>query len=256
MVAATTDRSLAGRVGVVTGASRGIGLAIATELVRRGAKVCITGRKPDALDAAVGELGGPAHALGVAGNAADEGHQAETLERAVETFGKVDMLVNNAAINPVYGPTVDIVPDVAAKILHTNVLAPLAWTRRARELSLAEHSGSVVNVASIGGLRASPGIGLYGVSKAALIRLTMELAHELGPDIRVNAVAPGIVKTDFSTALYDGRENEVAAEYPLRRLGVPNDIAGAVAFLLSREAAWITGQTLTIDGGVTLGGGL
>jgi len=136
------------------------------------------------------------------------------------------------------------------------VLAPLAWTRRARDAWMGEHGGSIVNVASVAGLRASPGIGMYGVSKAALIRLTMELAAELGPRIRVNAVAPAVVKTKFATVLYEGREEEVSAAYPLRRLGTPEDIAGAVAFLLSADAAWITGQTLVLDGGVTLRGGL
>jgi len=121
---------------------------------------------------------------------------------------------------------------------------------------MGEHGGSVVNVASIAGLRASPGIGMYGVSKAALIRLTAELAVELGPGIRVNAVAPAVVKTKFATALYEGREEEVAAAYPLKRLGVPEDIAGAVAFLLSDQASWITGQVLVLDGGVTLTGGV
>jgi NAD(P)-dependent dehydrogenase (short-subunit alcohol dehydrogenase family) len=144
----------------------------------------------------------------------------------------------------------------AAKILAVNVLAPLAWTRRARDAWMGEHGGSIVNVASIAGLRPSPGIGMYGISKAALIRLTTELAVELGPRIRVNAVAPAIVKTKFATVLYEGREEQVAAAYPLRRLGVPEDIAGVVAFLLSDQASWITGQTLVLDGGVTLTGGV
>ena len=121
---------------------------------------------------------------------------------------------------------------------------------------MGEHGGSIVNVASVAGLRPSPGIGMYGVSKAALIRLTTELAVELGPGIRVNAVAPAVVKTKFATALYEGREEEVSAAYPLKRLGVPEDVAGAVAFLLSDAASWITGQTLVLDGGVTLTGGV
>jgi NAD(P)-dependent dehydrogenase (short-subunit alcohol dehydrogenase family) len=166
------------------------------------------------------------------------------------------MLVNNTGINPVYGPISDVDPVAAAKILAVNVLAPLAWIRRARDAWMGEHGGSVVNVSSVAGLRPSPGIGMYGVSKAALIRLTTELAVELGPRIRVNAVAPAIVKTQFATVLYEGREEQVAAAYPLKRLGVPEDIAGAVAFLLSDQASWITGQTLVLDGGVTLTGGV
>jgi len=248
--------SLKERVAIVTGASRGIGLGIAAELVRRGAKVCVTARREEALTAAVAELGGPDVAIAVPGKADDTDHQAETVARAIEVFGRLDMLVNNAGINPVYGPVIDADPAAAAKILAVNVLAPLAWTRRARDAWLGEHGGSVVNVASVAGLRASPGIGMYGVSKAALIRLTAELAVELGPRIRVNAVAPAVVKTRFATALYENREEELSAAYPLKRLGVPEDIAGAVAFLLSDQASWITGQTLVLDGGVTLAGGL
>jgi NAD(P)-dependent dehydrogenase (short-subunit alcohol dehydrogenase family) len=248
--------ALKDRVAIVTGASRGIGLGIAAELVRQGARVCVTARGQEALDTAVAELGGPDVAIGVPGKSDDAEHQAEAVARTVEAFGSLDMLVNNTGINPVYGPVADVDPVAAAKILAVNVLAPLAWTRRARDAWMGEHGGSIVNVASIAGLRPSPGIGMYGISKAALIRLTTELAVELGPRIRVNAVAPAIVKTKFATLLYEGREEQVAAAYPLRRLGVPEDIAGAVAFLLSDQASWITGQTLVLDGGVTLTGGV
>ena len=248
--------ALQNRVAIVTGASRGIGLGIATELVRQGAKVCVTARGADSLAAAVAELGGPDVAIAVPGKADNADHQAEAVARTMEAFGRLDMLVNNTGINPVYGPVVDTDPAAAAKILAVNVLAPLAWTRRARDAWMGEHGGSIVNVASVAGVRASPGIGMYGVSKAALIRLTMELAVELGPRIRVNAIAPAVVKTKFATALYEGREEQVSAAYPLKRLGVPEDIAGAVAFLLSDQASWVTGQTLVLDGGVTLTGGL
>jgi NAD(P)-dependent dehydrogenase (short-subunit alcohol dehydrogenase family) len=248
--------SLKDRVAIVTGASRGIGLGIAAELVRRGAKVCVTARRPEALAEAVAELGGANVAIGVPGKADDADHQAEAVARTIEAFGQLDMLVNNAGINPVYGPVTDIDPAAAAKILAVNVLAPLAWTRRARDAWMGEHGGAVVNVASVAGLRASPGIGMYGVSKAALIRLTMELAAELGPRIRVNAVAPAVVKTKFATALFEGREEQVSAAYPMKRLGLPEDIAGVVAFLLSDQASWVTGQTVVLDGGVTLTGGV
>jgi NAD(P)-dependent dehydrogenase (short-subunit alcohol dehydrogenase family) len=248
--------SLKDRVAIVTGASRGIGLGIAAELVRRGARVCVTARRPESLAEAVAELGGPDVAIGVPGKADDAGHQAEAVARTIEAFGSLDMLVNNTGINPVYGPVIDTDPAAALKILTVNVLAPLAWTRLARDAWMGEHGGSVVNIASVAALRASPGIGLYGVSKAALVRLTMELAAELGPRIRVNAVAPAVVKTKFATALYEGREEEVASAYPMKRLGVPEDIAGVVAFLLSDQASWVTGQTVVLDGGVTLTGGL
>ena len=232
------------RVAIVTGASRGIGLGIAKTLVERGAKVCITAR------------GGPDVAIAVPGKSDDTAHQDEAIAKTIETFGRLDYLVNNTGINPVYGPVLDIEPEAAAKILAVNVLAPLAWTKRARDAWMSEHGGAVVNVASVAGLGASPGIGLYGVSKAALIRLTIEMGVELGPGIRVNAVAPAVVKTKFATALYEGREEEVASAYPLKRLGVPSDIAGAVAFLLSDDAGWITGQTVVLDGGRTLAGAL
>jgi NAD(P)-dependent dehydrogenase (short-subunit alcohol dehydrogenase family) len=248
--------SLKDRVAIVTGASRGIGLGIATELVRQGARVCVTARRAEPLAEVVAELGGPEVAIAVPGKADDADHQAEAVARTVEAFGRLDMLVNNTGINPVYGPVLDIDPEAAAKILAVNVLAPIAWMRRARDAWMGEHGGSVVNVSSVAGLRPSPGIGMYGVSKAALIRLTEELAVELGPRIRVNAVAPAVVKTKFATAIYEGREEEVAATYPLKRLGVPEDIAGAVAFLLSDQASWVTGQTLVLDGGVTLTGGV
>lgn len=248
--------ALKGRVALVTGASRGIGLGIAAELVRQGAKVCVTARGADALAAAAVSLGGPEVAIGVPGKADDAAHQAEAVAKTLEAFGRLDMLVNNTGINPVYGPIADTDPGAAAKIFAVNVLAPLAWTRRARDAWMGEHGGSIVNVASIAGVRASPGIGMYGVSKAALIRLTMELAVELGPLIRVNAVAPAVVKTKFATSLYEGREEQVSAAYPLKRIGAPEDIAGAVAFLLSDQASWVTGQTLILDGGVTLSGGL
>ena len=244
--------SLKDRVAIVTGASRGIGLGVATELVRLGARVCITARSPEPLAAAVTELGGPDVAIAVPGKSDNADHQAEAIAATIEAFGRLDMLVNNTGINPVYGPITDVDPVAAAKILAVNVLAPLAWTRQARDAWMGAHGGAIVNIASVAGLHPSPGIGMYGISKAALIRLTTELAVELGPGIRVNAVAPAVVKTKFATALYEGREEQVSAAYPLKRLGVPGDVAGAVAFLLSDDASWITGQTLVIDGGVTL----
>lgn len=248
--------ALTDRVAIVTGASRGIGFGVAQALVDAGAKVVITARKPDPLAEAVAQLGGESVALGVPGKADDADHQDEAVARTLETFGRIDFLVNNTGINPVYGPILDVDTDAAAKIFGVNVLSPLAWTRKVRDAWMGEHGGAIVNVSSIAGLRTSPGIGMYGVSKAALIRLTTELAHELAPSIRVNAVAPAVVKTTFATALYADREEEVASAYPMQRLGVPSDVAGAVTFLLSEQAGWITGQTLVVDGGVTLGGGL
>ncbi|NMO01642.1 SDR family oxidoreductase [Gordonia sp. TBRC 11910] len=242
-----------GKTAIVTGASRGIGLAVAQRLIDDGARVVITGRKADALDAAVAELGGPDVALGVAGHADDSAHQRETVGRAIETFGSVDLLVNNTGINPVFGPLIDIDLDAARKIVEVNVFAALAWTQEAHRHGLGDGGGAVVNVSSLAGIRPAPGIAMYGASKAMLIHLTEELALELGPSIRVNAVAPAVVKTKFARALYENNEEQVAAAYPLKRLGVPEDISSAVAFLLSDDAAWITGQLIVIDGGATLG---
>ncbi|WP_392390591.1 SDR family oxidoreductase [Nocardioides sp. L-11A] len=245
-----------GKTAIVTGASRGIGLAIGERLVAEGARVVLTGRGKDALDEAVAALGGPDRALGVAGKADDEEHQADVVRRAIETFGSADLLVNNTGINPAYGPMIDLDLAVARKVVDVNVLAALAWTQRVHAAWMKEHGGAVVNISSVSGVKPAPGIGLYGASKAMLISMTELLAVELGPDIRVNAVAPAVVKTRFATALYEGREAEVAAQYPLKRLGEPEDIGSVVAFLLSDDAAWLTGQTVVVDGGVTLTGGV
>jgi 3-oxoacyl-[acyl-carrier protein] reductase len=245
-----------GKTAVVTGASRGIGLAIAERLVADGATVVVTGRTKEALDEAVALLGGPEHALGVAGKADDAEHQAETVRQAIEAFGGVDLLVNNAGINPSYGPMIELDLGVARKVVEVNCLAALAWTQQAHRSWMKEHGGAVVNVSSVSGVKPAPGIGMYGASKAMLISMTELLAVELGPKTRVNAVAPGVVKTRFASALYEGREDQVAEQYPLKRLGVPEDIGSVVSLLLSDEASWITGQTVVIDGGVTLTGGV
>ena len=238
-----------GRTALVTGGSRGIGLAIARSLVARGARVVVTGRTPGALAEAVSALGGPEVAVGVAGHAGDAAHRAEAVRTAVDTFGGLEVLVGNVGINPVYGPLVDLPLDGFRKILDTNVVGTLGLVQEAWRAWMAEHGGSVLVVASVAGLKASPMIGGYGVSKAALVNLVTQLAVELGPTVRVNAVAPAVVKTRFAGALYEGREAEVAAQYPVGRLGVPEDVGEAAAYLLGDGAGWVTGQTLVLDGG-------
>lgn len=248
------------RVAIVTGASRGIGLAVAERLVADGAKVVITARKEEALAEAAKSLGddgaGQPRAAWVAGHGDDEAHQDETVAKALEEFGRLDMLVNNTGINPVWGRMIDVELGAAEKILRVNVISAVAWAQKVYHAALKNGGGGIVNIASIGGLKPAPNLGMYGTSKAALIHVTEELALELGPDIRVNAVAPAVVKTKFAGALYEGREDEVAATYPLKRLGVPDDVGSVVAFLLSDDAAWVTGQTIVIDGGLTLTGGV
>jgi 3-oxoacyl-[acyl-carrier protein] reductase len=247
-------QGIAGKVALVTGASRGIGLGIAQRLVEEGARVCITARKPEALDEAVRALGAD-RAIAVAGKADDPDHREDAVRRTIEAFGSLDLLVNNAGINPVAGPLVDFDLGAARKTVEVNALGALAWVQAAYRAWMQEHGGAVVNISSVSGVKPAPMIGMYGATKAMLISLTETLAVELGPTIRVNAVAPAIVKTAFATPLYEGHEEEIAATYPLRRLGVPEDVAGAVAFLLSDDAAWLTGQTVVLDGGVTLAGG-
>lgn len=243
-----------GRVAIVTGASRGIGLAIARRLITEGARVCITGRNGDALAAAAADLG--PSSMTSTGRAQDAAHQAGTVRRVLETWGRLDVLVNNTGVNPVYGPLLDLTDEAARKIFEVNVLGALGWTRHAVRAWMGEHGGSVVNIASVAGMRPAEGIGMYGVSKAALIQLTAQLAAELGPGVRVNAVAPAVVRTRFARALYEGREDEVAARYVSGRLGEPHDVAGAVAYLASSDAAWVTGQTIVVDGGLSLTGGV
>jgi NAD(P)-dependent dehydrogenase (short-subunit alcohol dehydrogenase family) len=210
---------LVGRTAVVTGASRGIGLAIAAALLDSGANVVLTSRR-------------------------------------LERFGSLDILVNNAATNPAFGPLVDQDHTRVAKTLDVNLWAPLLWTQLAWRAWMAKHGGAVVNVASVGGMAVSPDLGIYHVSKAALIHLTRQLALELGPNVRVNAIAPGVVRTRLSEGLWKDSEARVAAATPLGRIGEPEDVGGAVAFLASDRARWVTGTTVVIDGGQLLAPGV
>jgi len=247
-----------GKTAIVTGASRGIGLAIAQRLVAEGAKVCLTARgEEQLLEAAQGFPDGSV--ITVAGRADDPDHRAQVLDAVALHLGGLDVLVNNAGINPVYGPleTADLA--AARKIFEVNVLGTLAWTQDVLAhpgLGFRRRRGNVVNISSISADTPAPGLGLYGISKAAVSHLTRTLSVELAPDIRVNAVAPAVVKTQFARALYEGREEQVAAAYPLKRLGTPDDVASAVAYLASADADWVSGQVLTLDGGLGNAGGL
>ncbi|TWP47234.1 SDR family oxidoreductase [Lentzea tibetensis] len=249
------SQDFTGKAALVTGASRGIGYGIAHELLSRGASVTITSRKPEACNAAAASLaadaGVPAdRVLAVPGNAGDDAAREEAVVRTVERFGSLDVLVNNTGINPQFGFLMEADLNAVRKIFDVNVVAALGFAQQAWKAWLGEHGGAIVNIASVGGLRSTGVIGAYGASKAALIRLTEELAWQLGPRVRVNAVAPAVVKTKFAEALWSGREDEATQQYPMKRLGTPEDVAKLVAFLVSDDASWITGETVRVDGGL------
>jgi NAD(P)-dependent dehydrogenase (short-subunit alcohol dehydrogenase family) len=241
---------LTGRTAIVTGASRGIGWAIAAALVKAGANVIVTSRRQESADEAARTLG--PDAVGFQAHAADAAAAEACVALAVERFGRLDVLVNNAGTNPAYGPVVDQDHARFAKTFDLNVWAPVLWTSLAWNAWMREHGGAIVNTASVGGLIIGPDLGLYDASKAALIHLTKQLALELGPKVRVNAVAPGVVRTRLAAALWQDNEAQLATDMPLGRIGEPEDVGAAVAFLASDAAAWITGETMVIDGGQRL----
>jgi NAD(P)-dependent dehydrogenase (short-subunit alcohol dehydrogenase family) len=244
------DARVDGKVALVTGASRGIGEAVVRELLASGAAgVVMTGRKGESLEPLAAELG--ERVVAVVGNATDETHANEAVRTAVDTFGSCDLLVNNAGTNPAAGTLVDVDLGAVDKTWEVNLRAPLIWSRAAWHGSMHEHGGAIVSIGSIGGLRPSPAIGAYNVSKAAVHHLTRQLAHELAPTVRVNAVAAAIVRTRLSQMLWSWDEEAVGRAHPLQRLGEPEDVARAAVFLLSDAAAWITGVVLPVDGGVT-----
>jgi 3-oxoacyl-[acyl-carrier protein] reductase len=241
-----------GKTAIITGGSRGIGLGAARALLNRGANVCLTARKEDGLAAARAELDADDRVLTTAGHGRDPEHRAAAVAACMERFGSVDVLVNNAAINPFHGKLMDIDLELALKTLDMNVVAAIGWSQAVHRAWMADNGGSIVNVSSVGGFRASPNLGIYSTSKAALIHLTENLALELAPGVRVNAVAPAVVKTRFAAALWEGQEERVSALFPLTRLGTIEDIGAAIAFLASDDSGWVTGHTLVIDGGLLL----
>jgi NAD(P)-dependent dehydrogenase (short-subunit alcohol dehydrogenase family) len=244
---------LEGKVALVTGGSRGIGKGIARAFAEAGARVMITSRKGESCEAAAREIGGDV--WWEAGHAGRPGDAERVIAATIERLGGLHVLVNNAATNPYAGPTIDVDLPRWEKTFEVNVTAPLVWTQLAWRHALREHGGSVINIASVGGLATNPILGVYDVTKAALIHLTYQLAAELGPRVRVNALAPGLIKTDFARALWEGEGGErVARSYPLKRLGEPEDVAAAALFLADeRHSGWITGHTLVLDGGGLVG---
>jgi NAD(P)-dependent dehydrogenase (short-subunit alcohol dehydrogenase family) len=246
-----TTPDLSGRTAIITGASRGIGLAIAQRLTAGGANVVLTARKQESADAAAEQVGGSA--IGVAAHAVDEDAAKRCVDLTLDRFGSVDILVNNAGTNPAFGPLIDQDHARFTKIFDVNLWAPLLWTSLVVKSWMGEHGGAVLNTASIGGMHQSPAMGMYNATKAALIHVTKQLALELSPRIRVNAICPGVVRTKLAEALWKDHEDPLASSTALGRIGEPADVAAAVAFLVSDEASWITGETLVIDGGQLLG---
>jgi NAD(P)-dependent dehydrogenase (short-subunit alcohol dehydrogenase family) len=249
---------LTGKVAVVTGSSRGIGKASVFELAEHGAKVVVSSRKQDACDEVAAEINakyGDGTAIAVAANISDKEGLQHLVDESRRAFGKIDILVCNAASNPYYGPQEGISDDQFRKILDNNIVSNHWLISMVVPEMRARKDGSVIIISSIGGLRGSTAIGAYCISKAADMQLARNLAHEYGPDnVRVNCIAPGLVRTDFARALWEDPERQKAttSTVPLRRIGEPEDIAGGVVFLASKAAAFTTGQTIVMDGGVTI----
>ncbi len=244
-----------GKAAVITGGSKGIGKGIAQAFVDAGANVLITARKPDVLEAAVAELG--PNASWTAGHTGKPEDGERVIAECIERYGSCDVLVNNAATNPWAGPLIDAPLGMWDKTVEVNLRGPLAWSQIAWQQWMKDHDGcSIINIASVGGYKTSSNLGLYGVLKAALIHMTQQLASELAPNVRVNALAPAVIRTDFARILWEGEAGvKAAASYPMKRLGEPADI-GEAAVYLAAGASWMTGQTLVLDGGALIATGV
>ena len=249
---------LQGQVAVITGSSRGIGQAIAERMAEHGAKVVISSRKQDACDAvaaAINAKHGAGTALAVAANISSKDALQNLVDRTLAAFGRIDTLVCNAASNPYYGPMAGIADEQFRKILDNNIIANHWLISMAAPQMISRRAGSIIIISSIGGLRGTPVIGAYGISKAADMQLARNLAHEYGPhNVRVNCIAPGLIRTDFAKALWDNPAALAArnASTPLRRIGEPDEIAGAAVYLAAPASSFMTGQSLVVDGGVTI----
>jgi NAD(P)-dependent dehydrogenase (short-subunit alcohol dehydrogenase family) len=245
---------LDGKVALITGATRGIGRAIAEGYAAAGASVAVLARKQHELD----ETEQAMRAIGAdvttyAGSAGDPEAIDASVTQCIDRLGRLDVLVNNAATNPTFGPMIETEPRAVRKVLEVNVEGALLLAQAAWRAWMAEHGGSIVNVVSTGGIRPAPFIGAYNVSKAALLHMTKQLALELAPTVRVNAIAPGLVRTQFARALWEPDEAAVAQRHPLKRIGVPDDIATAALLLASDASSFMTGEVIVLDGGMLLG---
>jgi NAD(P)-dependent dehydrogenase (short-subunit alcohol dehydrogenase family) len=246
---------LTGKTALITGASRGIGRAIAFALAGQGCNVVLSSRKQEALDQVAEQLRAAHPGVGVLAKAAHVGvpEQAQAcVDACVAEFGGLDVLVNNAGTNPYYGPMVDIDMARAEKTVQVNQFSIVLWTQVAWKATMARHGGTIINIASLGGLVPENGIGYYNATKAAVIHLTRQFAMELAPSVRVNAIAPGVVRTDLARALWENHEEQITKALPLNRIGEPDDIANAAVFLAGEQSSWMTGQTLVIDGGAAV----
>ena len=242
-----TTIDLSGKVALVTGASKGIGAAIAKTLAESGASVMLSSRKIEALEETAATIKGD-----TAVHAAHAGRPEEAqacVAATIERFGRLDILVNNAATNPYYGRAIDIDLPRFDKTFEVNLRGPLIWTQEAWRQSMEKNGGVVLNISSVGGLQFAGPIGIYDLTKAGLIHLTKHLSSELGPGVRVNAIAPGLVKTDFARALWAPAGEDAPRPWPLRRIGQPDDIANAALYLCSDLSSWVTGEILVVDGG-------
>jgi NAD(P)-dependent dehydrogenase (short-subunit alcohol dehydrogenase family) len=247
---------LNGQVAIITGSSRGIGRSIAEEMAKAGARVVVSSRKMEACEtvvAAIRSAGGEAVAMPC--NVSDKTQLQGLVDTAVKTWGRLDILVCNAAVNPYYGPMATMPEDAYDKVMNCNVKSNFLLCNMAAPHMAANRSGSIIIVSSIGGNQGSATLAAYGISKAADFALTKNLAIEWGPQgIRANCIAPGLIKTDFSRALWENAKllKNVEEGTPVRRIGQPEDVGGVAVFLASRAAAYITGQTLNVDGGITV----
>ncbi|WP_329410475.1 SDR family oxidoreductase [Nocardia vinacea] len=237
------------KVAIVTGASRGIGRAIVDAYVGAGARVMMVSRKMPGL--AVAAAAYPEGSVEVfAANAGSPEDAVACVERTLQRFGRLDILVNNAATNPYYGGAMDIGVSQFDKTIEVNQRGPLIWTQCAWRHALYGTGGVVVNIASVGAFRTAEGLAVYNMSKAALVHMTQQLAYELAPGVRVVGIAPGLVETSMASSLTD--IDKRAAQLPLKRIGQPSDIANMALFLASDAASWLTGQTIVVDGGASL----